>query len=207
MEKTFLERKWLWGINAQLSHKICFLKWERVIFCKIILCSSSFRLKRNPFTHAKGFRWMCKRVQTAPEGQEGLKAPQVHRPVVSPLKEDAAPGGLPQKSSPERAAEYSKICFFSSDALSELIFILYLHPGIRGLSAPYPPGCVPAALTVPLPPWGCLTFPWWKIFPAQTLQKYPFFEKLWDSCENRLLFPEKRCIFSVKSQELYKIPR
>lgn len=102
---------------------------------------------------------MCKRVQTAPEGQEGLKAPQVHRPVVSPLKEDAAPGGLPQKSSPERAAEYSKICFFSSDALSELIFILYLHPGIRGLSAPYPPGCVPAALTVPLPPWGCLTFP------------------------------------------------
>ena len=55
---------------------------------------------------------MGKRVQTAPEGQEGLKAPQVHRPVVSPLKEDAAPGGLPQKSSPERAAEYSKICFF-----------------------------------------------------------------------------------------------
>ena len=55
---------------------------------------------------------MCKRVQTAPEGQEGLKAPQVHSPVVSPLKEDAAPGGLPQKSSPERAAEYSKICFF-----------------------------------------------------------------------------------------------
>ena len=96
----------------QLSHKICFLKWERVIFCKIILCSSSFRLKRNPFARVKGFRWMCKRVQTAPEGQEGLKAPQVHRPVVSPLKEDAAPGGLPQKSSPERAAEYSKICFF-----------------------------------------------------------------------------------------------
>ena len=55
---------------------------------------------------------MCKRVQTAPEGQEGLKAPQVHSPEVSPLKEDAAPGGLPQKSSPERAAEYSKICFF-----------------------------------------------------------------------------------------------
>ena len=83
---------------SQLSHKICFLKWERVIFCKIILCSSSFRLKRNSFARVKGFRWMCKRVQTAPEGQEGLKAPQVHSPVVSPLKEDAAPGGLPQKS-------------------------------------------------------------------------------------------------------------
>ena len=138
---------------------------------------------------------MGKRVQTALEGQGGLKAPQVHRPVVSPLKEDAAPGGLPQKSSPERAAEYSKICFFPSDALSELIFILYLHPGIRGLSAPYPPGCVPAALTVPLPPWGCSTFPWWKIFPAQTLQKYPFFEKLWDIYENRLLFTENDVYF------------
>ena len=55
---------------------------------------------------------MCKRVQTAPEGQEGLKAPQVHSPVVSPLKEDAAPGGLPQKSSPEDGLLKVK-CFFN----------------------------------------------------------------------------------------------
>ena len=102
---------------------------------------------------------MCKRIQTAPEGQEGLKAPQVHSPVVSPLKEDAAPGGLPPKIKPCKGGRIQQDMFFSSDALSELIFILYLHPGIRGLSAPYPPGCVPAALTVPLPPWGCLTFP------------------------------------------------
>ena len=55
---------------------------------------------------------MCKRVQTASEGQEGLKAPQVHSPVVSPLKEDAAPGGWSKKIKPGKGGRIQQDMFF-----------------------------------------------------------------------------------------------
>ena len=110
---------------------------------------------------------MCKRVQTAPEGQEGLKAPQAYRPVVSPLKEDAAPGGWSKKIKPGKGGRIQQDMFFFFWRSFRAYFYFVLTPGDTGTFSPLSSGLCSCGTYSAFAPLGLFNIPLMKNFSVK----------------------------------------